>query len=160
MSMGLVGVVFGAIASYGLSWGAAPKAFQTRLPLAAAVLLIGYCVFLTGTVALTAPAGLRAAQGTEWEFGGWSAIEMGVFGALLVASLPFFALAQVRASGVTGSVGLAGLVSLGAGMAFICTTSLWLMFIAFEFLLLSALYILLLTSKSERARDAALEMFV
>ncbi len=39
-------------------------------------------------------------------------------------------------------------------------TSLWVMFFAFEFLLLSALYILLLTSKSERARDAALEMFM
>jgi formate hydrogenlyase subunit 3/multisubunit Na+/H+ antiporter MnhD subunit len=34
------------------------------------------------------------------------------------------------------------------------------MFVAFEALLLSAIYILLLTSKSERARDAALEMLI
>ena len=34
------------------------------------------------------------------------------------------------------------------------------MFISFEFLLLSAIYMLLLTSKSERVRDAALEMFI
>lgn len=34
------------------------------------------------------------------------------------------------------------------------------MFVSFEFLLLSALYMLLLTSKSERVRDAALEMFI
>lgn len=34
------------------------------------------------------------------------------------------------------------------------------MFVSFEFLLLSALYMLLLTSKSERVRDAALEMFL
>jgi formate hydrogenlyase subunit 3/multisubunit Na+/H+ antiporter MnhD subunit len=34
------------------------------------------------------------------------------------------------------------------------------MFISFEFLLLSAIYMLLLTSKSERSRDAALEMFI
>lgn len=34
------------------------------------------------------------------------------------------------------------------------------MFFSFEFLLLSALYMLLLTSKSERVRDAALEMFI
>jgi len=55
---------------------------------------------------------------------------------------------------------MASAVSLVAGFVFISATSLWAMFIAFEALLLSALYILLLTSKSERARDAGLEMFV
>lgn len=54
----------------------------------------------------------------------------------------------------------AGLISLSAGLIFLATDSLWLMFVAFEFLLLSALYMLLLTSKSERVRDAALEMFI
>lgn len=61
---------------------------------------------------------------------------------------------------MVGPTSVAGLVSLSAGLAFLSTNSLWLMFISFEFLLLSALYMLLLTSKSERVRDAALEMFM
>lgn len=85
---------------------------------------------------------------------------MGVFGALLIASLPFFILSQSRPATVVGPTTMAGLVSLSAGLAFLSTDSLWLMFVSFEFLLLSALYMLLLTSKSERVRDAALEMFI
>lgn len=90
----------------------------------------------------------------------WDAVEVGVFGALLVGGLPFFVLSQSRPTAVVGPTLLSGLVSLSAGLIFISTSSLWLMFVSFEFLLLSALYMLLLTSKSERARDAALEMFI
>jgi len=99
-------------------------------------------------------------QPLDWTPSGWDAIEMGVFGALFIASLPFFVLSQTRPNNVTGATTAAGLVSLSAGIVFLSTDSLWLMFLSFEFLLLSALYMLLLTSKSERARDAALEMFI
>ncbi len=85
---------------------------------------------------------------------------MGVFGALLTAGLAFFILSQTRPTAVVGPTSVAGLVSLSAGLVFLSTDSLWLMFVSFEFLLLSALYMLLLTSKSERVRDAALEMFM
>lgn len=87
-------------------------------------------------------------------------IELGVLGALVLASLPFFILTQPRPNSLVGGVAIASFLSLGAGLIFILTSALWVMFLSFELLLLSALYILLATSKSERARDAALEMFV
>lgn len=127
-------------------------------------ILVGYSFFLIFTsfvlnASLVTPQ-LYGALGLDFTANGWDAIEMGVFGALLIASLPFFILSQTRPTTVVGPTTLAGLFSLATGMVFICTESLWLMFISFEFLLLSALYMLLLTSKSERVRDAALEMFL
>lgn len=92
--------------------------------------------------------------------GGVDVVEVGTLAALVVGSLPFFFITQTRASSTLGGVAAAGALTLGAGVTFVASTSLWVMFFAFEALLLSALYILLLTSKSERARDAGLEMLV
>lgn len=92
--------------------------------------------------------------------GGLDVVEVATLGALLAGSLPFFLITQTRAQSGLGGVAAAGTVTLAAGFAFVASTSLWAMFLAFEALLLSAIYILLLTSKSERARDAALEMLV
>lgn len=94
------------------------------------------------------------------EAGGFGLVEVGALAALLLGSAPFFLISQTRASATTAGAATAGAVTLGAGFVFVGTTSLWLMFFSFEALLLSAIYILLLTSKSERARDAALEMLV
>jgi NADH-quinone oxidoreductase subunit M len=101
-----------------------------------------------------------ASAGAAASHSGLDMVEIGTLGALLCGSLPFFLISQTRASGALGGVATAGAISLGAGLAFISATSLWAMFLAFEALLLSAIYILLLTSKSERARDASLEMLV
>jgi NADH-quinone oxidoreductase subunit M len=89
-----------------------------------------------------------------------SSLELGVLGALIMGSLPFFAITQSRPRTIIGGVNTTFIVTLAAGLVFISVESLWLMFISFEFLLLSAIYMLLLTSKSERSRDAALEMFI
>lgn len=87
-------------------------------------------------------------------------IEAGALATLILGSLPFFAIMQTRSRPVLAGSGLALAGVIATGLVFITTEALWLMFISFEFLLLSALYLLLLTSKSERARDAALEMFI
>jgi formate hydrogenlyase subunit 3/multisubunit Na+/H+ antiporter MnhD subunit len=125
--------------------------------------LMAYSTYLTATgfllnASLHNPCTL-VENAVEHTASGWGAIEMGVFGALFIAVLPFFILSQTRPAAVVGPTAVAGFVSLSAGLVFLLTNSLWLMFVSFEFLLLSALYMLLLTSKSERSRDAALEMF-
>jgi len=146
---------------YGLSWGssssrAVPQ--PTLIPILAGygllVTLIGF--FLGANINGTIEIG----GVVDYPLPGWDSIEVGVFGSLLIAGLPFFMLSQTRPGSVAGPTLLSGVVSLSAGLVFLSTTSLWVMFISFEFLLLSALYMLLLTSKSERARDAALEMFI
>ncbi len=127
-------------------------------------ILVGYSTYVvlvgfTLSSNLCAPVGLASGV-VDYAPAGWGAIEVGVFGALLGAALPFFVLSQTRPATVVGPSTMAGFVSLTAGLVFLSTNSLWLMFVAFEFLLLSALYMLLLTSKSERVRDAALEMLL
>jgi NADH-quinone oxidoreductase subunit M len=92
--------------------------------------------------------------------GGAGVVEVGVVAALVLGSAPFFLISQSRPHSLGGGSAVATVISLVAGLVFVASTSLWAMFVAFEALLLSAIYILLLTSKSERARDAALEMFV
>jgi NADH-quinone oxidoreductase subunit M len=92
--------------------------------------------------------------------GGAGSVDVGTISTVILASLPFFLITQSRAETLTGGAAVATAISLGAGLAFVLSTAMWAMFVAFEALLLSAIYLLLLTSKSERARDAALEMFV
>lgn len=155
---------FGGIFLYGLSWGAANPSLRLSTNNTLLPILIGYSVYAIAisfllNSNLNNPATL-VSDVVDYVAPGWDAIEMGVFGALLIAGLPFFILSQSRPATVVGPTTVAGLISLSAGLVFLSTDSLWLMFVSFEFLLLSALYMLLLTSKSERVRDAALEMFV
>jgi hypothetical protein len=164
MGTSLLGAFFGAIVLYGLSWGSALAHLRSSTNALLLPLLSGYALFLSFVAfllntSLLSPH-LSVSTAVDFVAQGWDAIEMGVFGALVVASLPFFMLSQTRPITVAGPTTLAGFVSLSTGLVFICTDSLWLMFVTFEFLLLSALYMLLLTSKSERVRDAALEMFL
>jgi formate hydrogenlyase subunit 3/multisubunit Na+/H+ antiporter MnhD subunit len=164
MGSAFVLFAFGGIFVYGLSWGASNSTLRLSTNSSYTPILVGYSIY---TVAvsfllnsnLNNPAILVGGL-LDYTTSAWDAIEMGVFGALLIAGLPFFILSQSRPATVVGPTTVAGLVSLSAGLVFLSTDSLWLMFVSFEFLLLSALYMLLLTSKSERVRDAALEMFM
>ena len=157
-------LAFGSFFLYGVSWGVSPRSPGLSNKANFLPLMVGYSTVFIFVSFITNP-GLEIPELTSplninFSPSGWDAIEMGVFGALLIASLPFFLLSQTRPTAVLGGTSLAGLVSLAAGLVFIATDSLWVMFFSFEFLLLSALYMLLLTSKSERVRDAALEMFI
>lgn len=154
----------GGLALYLVSWSASPHISKVSVGGGASPALVG-CSLVTSLVALLwgsllSPLPLPLCGLAEAGGAPWGVIELGVLGALVFASLPFFVLTQPRPSSLVGGVAIAGFLSLGAGLAFILTSALWVMFISFELLLLSALYILLATSKSERARDAALEMFV
>ena len=141
--------VLGAIVLFVISWA---TSYSDKSSLGTLACLVGGVVCVATTYMSTAA--------TVSARGGLGVVEMGTLGALVVGASPFFFITQTRASSTTAGVAAAGAVTLGAGFVFIATTSLWMMFFAFEALLLSALYILLLTSKSERARDAALEMLV
>lgn len=153
---------FGGIFLYGLSLSSMPRKLSPNgayLPI-----LFGYgtYTYLAGFLlnsSLSSPVNFIFSS-LEYLPSGWGPVDMGALGALFVAGLPFFVLSQTRPATVAGPTSAAGFVSLSAGLAFTSTDSLWLMFVSFEFLLISALYMLLLTSKSERARDAALEMFL
>jgi formate hydrogenlyase subunit 3/multisubunit Na+/H+ antiporter MnhD subunit len=120
--------------------------------LGSAACLVGIVHSLTTTY-LHVSAGLRSLN----EVG---PVEIATALALIFAVLPFFVITQTRAQSVQGGTAAAGAVTAVAGLSFLATSSFWVMFLAFEALLLSAIYILLLTSKSERARDAALEMLI
>ncbi len=155
---------FGGIFLYGLSWGSSNPTLRISTNNSYMPVLIGYSVYTVSisfllNSNLNNPATL-VGDAVDYATSGWDAIEVGVFGALLIAGLPFFILSQSRPATIVGPTSIAGLISLSAGLVFLSTDSLWLMFVSFEFLLLSALYMLLLTSKSERVRDAALEMFI
>lgn len=155
---------FMGIFLYGLSWSSSGAFLKTSSNATYLPVLVGYSFYfvLVGfllSCSLRNPLVLMS-ETLDFSLSGWGVVEMGAFGALLIAGLPFFILSQSRPSAVAGPTTAAGFISLSAGLVFMSTSSLWLMFISFEFLLLSALYMLLLTSKSERVRDAALEMFV
>ena len=139
----------GGLILFVIAWSASSSEFAALGTLAA----------LTGTVVALSVTALSTSAAIAAK-GGCDVVEVATFGALLVAGLPFFLITQTRAQSSLGGVAAAGAVTLTAGVAFVASTALWAMFLAFEALLLSALYILLLTSKSERARDAALEMLV
>lgn len=164
MVNGFLFLVLVGLALYTLSWSVTPRISGPVTHGGLWPLLVGLSGLVIFVAFANSPAtGLFAPTlhpTLDLPRGGWDAVEVGVFGALCVASLPFFILTQTRPSTLVANTALAGLVSLGAGLVFITTSALWVMFMAFEALLLSALYILLLTSKSERARDAALEMFL
>jgi hypothetical protein len=79
--------------------------------------------------------------------------------ACLVPACSFSALTLTRPAG-TAAGAVVGLgVLLGVGVLFATTASLLVWLIAFELLLLSSLYLLRLTSKSERIGEAVAEMF-
>jgi len=79
--------------------------------------------------------------------------------ALVYPSLLFIAVLLSR-SGMLWVRGVTALtLLLGAGVLFLYTTSNFLIFVTFECLLLISLYLLRLTSKSERILEATLEMF-
>lgn len=139
----------GALVLFVVTWGTTSTEFAALGTLAA----LGGTVVAVTTSFFSISASLPSEEGLD-------VVEAATLGALLVGSLPFFLITQTRAPGALGGVAAAGTVTLAAGLAFVAATTLWAMFLAFEALLLSAIYILLLTSKSERARDAALEMLV
>ena len=114
------------------------------------VYLVGGC-FLS-----TLGAGVGVAQGGVAMLGGWQ------FNTLLAAVVPVLAfvmltLSRPSARAITALFALGLLVSVG--FLFVLTTSLILMLVAFELLLLVSLYLLRLTAKSDRVLEAALEMF-
>lgn len=76
-----------------------------------------------------------------------------------VTSLVFFLLLSSKPSHVLRQAMLSLLIILGAGVLFITTDALPIVFVSFELLLLSSLYLLRLTSKSERVAEASVEMF-
>jgi hypothetical protein len=86
-----------------------------------------------------------------------------VGGFLLAATLPtlaFLALLVARPARIVRA-GLRGLcVLILAGTTFVVAQSLLALVLSFELLLLTSIYLLQLTSKSERVLDAALEMFL
>lgn len=96
----------------------------------------------------------QAGLGSVWA--GW---QFSVFLACLVPALCFGALVLTRPLGIAinGLIGLGVLLAVGA--FFVVATSLLCWLIAFELLLLSSLYLLRLTSKSERIGEAVAEMF-
>ena len=139
----------GALVLFVVTWGTTSSEVAALGTLAA---LGGTAVAVT-TSFFSVSASLPTEEGLD-------IVEAATLGALLAGSLPFFLITQTRAPSALGGVAAAGTVTLVAGLTFVASTTLWAMFLAFEALLLSAIYILLLTSKSERARDAALEMLV
>ena len=151
---------------YVASWSVIRNVKAKGLSLLPGVAVAGACVLATSIfISKGAPsafafeAPLRS-LGDYLCLGGLDFVEIGTLAALVLGSLPFFAITQTRPNSVTGGAGVAVAGTLAAGLVFITTEALWLMFLSFEFLLLSAIYIILLTSKSERARDAALEMLI
>ena len=165
MASTFLAAAVGGIALYLVSWSVSPHISKVSAGGGLSPALVG-CRLVTSLVALLwgsllSPFSPLPLCGlAEAGSAGWGVVELGVLGALVLASLPFFVLTQPRPSSLVGGVAIAGFLSLGAGLTFVLTSALWVMFVSFELLLLSALYILLATSKSERARDAALEMFV
>lgn len=155
MSLGLLFVLAGGIFVFVASWSTkgGPSGVLGLLGCIFALVVLGSSSLLVG--APSATLGLIPYVGV-----GLDPVEVGALGALVGASLPFFAITPTRPLSGLGGVGCAVGISLGAGLIFVSTSSMWVMFAAFEALLLGAIYILLLTSKSERARDAALEMFM
>lgn len=149
MALGFSISVVGAVVLFIIGYA---TSYSEKGALGALASLAGTTLCLSTTYMSTAAA-VRAR-------GGLDPVDLGVLAALVLASIPFFVIAQSRAEGAVGTAAVAGAVSLVAGFVFVAATSMWVMFVAFEALLLSALCILLLTSKSERARDAGLEMFV
>lgn len=169
MASSVAWVFFSSVVVYVMSWATAAKstgAFRVSLgSLLAPVVALSIALTTSLALASSLPPvfGLSLAYNAAMDgmpSRSLDAVEVGVLAALVLGSVPFFAIAQTRPGSVTAGVGVAVGVTLVAGLAFISTESVWLMFLSFEFLLLSSVYILLLTSKSERARDAALEMLI
>ncbi len=79
--------------------------------------------------------------------------------ACLVPSFVFGLLLLTKPSAMTTRGLVALLLLLGAGLTFIVTNQLLWWLVSFELLLLVSLYLLRLTSKSERIGDAVAEMF-
>jgi len=79
--------------------------------------------------------------------------------ACLVPSFVFGLLLLTKPAAMTLRGLLALLFLLGAGLTFIITNQLLWWLLSFELLLLVSLYLLRLTSKSERIGDAVAEMF-
>jgi len=74
-----------------------------------------------------------------------------------VLAFVMLTLSRPSARAITALFALGLLVSVG--FLFVVTTSLILMLVAFELLLLVSLYLLRLTAKSDRVLEAAIEMF-
>jgi formate hydrogenlyase subunit 3/multisubunit Na+/H+ antiporter MnhD subunit len=70
----------------------------------------------------------------------------------------FLFLLTGKARNVVAPTLLALAVILAAGVSFTLTCSLFVFFVSFELLLLAALFLLRLTSKSERVDEAVAEM--
>lgn len=77
----------------------------------------------------------------------------------VLATAVFLALVLTKPLAILRQVLAAVTLVISAGMVFFLTESLLTFFVAFELLLLASLYLLRLTSKSERVIDASTEMF-
>jgi len=77
----------------------------------------------------------------------------------VLATVVFLALVTSKPLAVLRQVLLTITLILAAGIVFFLTESAVAFFVAFELLLLASLYLLRLTSKSERVIDASTEMF-
>jgi hypothetical protein len=130
--------------------------------LASPLVVLGWGQFLLAQAVLALPALIHAGEATVLPVdGGCGDVVFGGF--LLAAVLPalvFFLLVLTR----PGGAALAALRGLGvlllAGVAFVLTHAVVPLVLSFELLLLAAIYLLQLTSKSERVLEAALEMFL
>lgn len=159
LSAGIFGV-YGLI--HGLRNWARPSTPSQVLGALVVYVLLGYvawflCVMGVGTANTAACleyGSVLAPVGNV--YAGWQ------YSTLLACVLPSVVFGFLFVTKLTGATlrGLAGLgFMLSAGLVFVCTNVLLWWLISFELLLLVSLYLLRLTSKSERIGEAVAEMF-
>lgn len=96
----------------------------------------------------------------SWISGGISNLQLAFLTSAGITAIVFLIFISSKPAPIYTQASLSLFFIIGAGVLFIMTDSLLVMLICFELLLLASLYLLRLTSKSERVIEASVEMLI